>query len=220
MDLRSAQEGPAILDGFDLTVSPGEKLGIVGESGMGKSTVLRLLLRFWNPTGGEITVNGIPLDQVGLAELRRRIAVLEQDTFLFDTTIAGNIAVGRPDAPLWEIQQAARRAGIHDFIQTLPQGYDTPMGQMSARLSGGERQRIGIARTMLVDPDVLVMDEPTSSLDILHEKALLKTLEAAYRDKILILVSHRPSTLTGCTRVIRLDHGKSRPVSPAAATPQ
>ena len=94
------------------------------------------------------------------------------------------------------------------------------MGQMSARLSGGERQRIGIARTMLVDPDVLVMDEPTSSLDILHEKALLKTLEAAYRDKILILVSHRPSTLTGCTRVIRLDHGKSRPVSPAAAAPQ
>lgn len=220
VDFRYAQEGPAILDGFDLTVSPGEKLGIVGESGMGKSTVLRLLLRFWNPTGGEITVNGIPLDQVGLAELRRRIAVLEQDTFLFNTTIAGNIAVGRPDAPLWEIQQAARRAGIHDFIQTLPQGYDTPMGQMSARLSGGERQRIGIARTMLVDPDVLVMDEPTSSLDILHEKALLKTLEGAYRDKILILVSHRPSTLTGCTRVIRLDHGKSRPVSPAAAAPQ
>ena len=125
---------------------------------MGKSTILRLLLRFWNPTGGEIRINGIPLQQISLAELRQRIAVLEQDTFLFNGTIAENIALGKPDASREEIGRAAQRAGIHDFIQTLPLGYETPMGQMSARLSGGERQRIGIARTMLVDPDVLVMD--------------------------------------------------------------
>ena len=101
------------------------------------------------------------------------------------------------------------------LFRTLPQGYDTPMGQMSARLSGGERQRIGIARTMIVDPDVLVMDEPTSSLDVLHEKELLKTLADEYGNKMLILVSHRPSTLTGCTRIIRLEQGKCRPVSHA-----
>ena len=204
-----------ILSGFDLTVHVREKLGIVGESGMGKSTVLRLLLRFWNPRGGEIRINEVPLEKTVFSELRRRIAVLEQDTFLFSGSIAENIAVGRPDASRGEICEAARRAGIHDFIQTLPQGYDTPMGQMSARLSGGERQRIGIARTMIVDPDVLVMDEPTSSLDVLHEKELLKTLADEYGDKMLILVSHRPSTLTGCTRIIRLEQGKCRPVSHA-----
>lgn len=207
------QDCDAILNGFDLTISPGEKLGIVGESGMGKSTILRLLLRFWNPKGGEIKVNGVPLQQSSLQELRRRVAVLEQDTFLFSGTIAENIAIGKPDASHEEIVTAAKRAGIHEFITALPNGYNTQMGQMSSRLSGGERQRIGIARTMIVNPDVLVMDEPTSSLDVIHEKELLKTLADEYNDKILILVSHRPSTLTGCTRIIRLENGHAVPVS-------
>lgn len=198
-----------ILNQFNLTVSGNEKVGIVGESGAGKSTVLRLLLRFWNPRGGQIRINGVPLEEISFEELHRRIAVLEQDTFLFNGTIAENIALGRPDAGREEIIHAARRAGIHDFICTLPKGYDTPMGSMGMRLSGGEKQRIGIARTMLADPDVIVMDEPTSSLDILHEKELLKTLSDEYQDKMILLVSHRPSTLTGCSRIIRLIDGQA-----------
>lgn len=197
-----------VLEHVDLTISPKDKIGIVGESGIGKSTVIRLLLRFWEPTGGEILMNGIPLKKIRLADLRRRIALLEQDTFIFSDTIAANIAFGRPDAPQEEIERAARRAGIHDFIMTLPDGYDTAMGELGGRLSGGEKQRIGIARVMLCDPDMLVMDEPTSSLDILNEKALLRTLETEYKDKTIMLVSHRPSTLTGCSRILRLKDRK------------
>lgn len=199
----------AILEDFCLTVSSREKVGLVGESGVGKSTVLRLLLRFWNAKSGQIRVNGIPLERVSLAELRRRIAVLEQDTFLFNGTLGENIALGKPDASPEEIAEAARRAGLEAFIQTLPQGYDTPMGQMGARLSGGERQRVGIARVMLLDPDVIVMDEPTSSLDVLHEKELLLTLREQCGDKMLLIVSHRPSTLTGCDRIVRLENKRA-----------
>ena len=199
----------AVLEDFCLELSGHEKVGIVGESGIGKSTVLRLLLRFWNPKSGHIRVNGIPLEKTSLKELRQRVAVLEQDTFLFNGTLGENIALGKPDASREEIAEAARRAGLEEFIKNLPQGYDTPMGQMGARLSGGERQRVGIARVMLLDPDVIVMDEPTSSLDVLHEKELLCTLREQCGDKLLLLVSHRPSTLTGCDRVIRLEDGRA-----------
>ena len=196
--------GKEVLKDFHLDVEGNEKVGVVGESGIGKSTVLRLLLRFWNPQKGQILINDIPIQELSLEELHRRIAVLEQDTFLFNCSIADNIAIGKPEASREEIIQAAKKAGLHDFITTLPDGYDTQMGQMGARLSGGERQRVGIARTMLTDPDVLVMDEPTSSLDVLHEKELLKTLQEGFQDKMIFLVSHRPSTLTGCTRIVRL----------------
>ena len=198
-----------ILQDFCLTVTGNEKVGIVGESGIGKSTVLRLLLRFWKAKSGQIRINGIPIEQIPLTELRRRIAVLEQDTFLFNGSIAENIALGRPDAAREEIEEAARRAGLSEFIRTLPDGYETPMGQMGARLSGGERQRVGIARVMLMDPDVIVMDEPTSSLDVLHEKELLQTLCGECGDKMLLIVSHRHSTLTGCSRIIRLENGRA-----------
>ena len=198
-----------ILRGFSLTVRKGDWVGIVGESGAGKSTILRLLLRFWNPTGGDIRLNGVPIEETDLGELRGRIAMLEQDTLLINASIADNIALGKPDATREEIRGAARRAGLDDFIQTLPEGYDTQMGQMSARLSGGERQRVGIARVLLADPDVVVMDEPTSSLDVLHEKELLKTLREQYRGKTLLLISHRLSTLADCTRIVRLEQGRA-----------
>ena len=201
--------GNPVLRDFSLTLSGREKVGVMGESGVGKSTVLRLLLRFWNPQQGQITVNGIPIQEISLNELRRRIALLEQETFLTSGTLGENIALGKSDATREEIREAARQAGLADFIETLPQGYHTPMGEMGARLSGGERQRVGIARVLLLNPDVIVMDEPTSSLDVLHEKELLQTLEEACRDKLLLLVSHRPSTLTGCGRIVRLEQGRA-----------
>ena len=201
--------GNPVLRDFSLTLSGREKVGVMGESGVGKSTVLRLLLRFWNPQQGQITVNGIPIQEISLDELRRRIALLEQETFLTSGTMGENIALGKSDATREEIREAARQAGLADFIETLPQGYHTPMGKMGARLSGGERQRVGIARVLLLNPDVIVMDEPTSSLDVLHEKELLQTLEETCRDKLLLLVSHRPSTLTGCGRIVRLEQGRA-----------
>ena len=201
--------GNPVLRDFSLTLSGREKVGVMGESGVGKSTVLRLLLRFWNPQQGQITINGIPIQEISLNELRQRIALLEQETFLTSGTLGENIALGKPDATREEIREAARQAGLADFIETLPQGYHTPMGEMGARLSGGERQRVGIARVLLLNPDVIVMDEPTSSLDVLHEKELLQTLEEACRDKLLLLVSHRPSTLTGCGRIVRLEQGRA-----------
>jgi ATP-binding cassette subfamily C protein len=193
---------------LNLSIGPEDKVGIIGESGVGKSTILRLLLRFWDVKEGEILINAKPLSSLSTQELRRRIAVLEQDTFLFDASIAQNIAIGRPEASPEQIEQVAQRVGLHDFIMTLPEGYDTQMGQMGARLSGGERQRIGIARTLLMNPDVLVMDEPTSNLDVLNEKGLLKVLEDQYQDKMILLVSHRPSTLVCCNRVVRMKNGK------------
>lgn len=201
--------GNPVLRDFSLTLFGREKVGVMGESGVGKSTVLRLLLRFWNPQQGQITINGIPIQEISLNELRQRIALLEQETFLTSGTLGENIALGKLDATREEIREAARQAGLADFIETLPQGYDTPMGEMGARLSGGERQRVGIARVLLLNPDVIVMDEPTSSLDVLHEKELLQTLEEACRDKLLLLVSHRPSTLTGCGRIVRLEQGRA-----------
>lgn len=201
--------GNPVLRDFSLTLSGREKVGVMGESGVGKSTVLRLLLRFWNPQQGQITINGIPIQEISLNELRQRIALLEQETFLTSGTLGENIALGKPDATREEIREAARQAGLADFIETLPQGYHTPMGEMGARLSGGERQRVGIARVLLLNPDVIVMDEPTSSLDVLHEKELLQTLEEACQDKLLLIVSHRPSTLTGCGRIVRLEQGRA-----------
>ena len=192
------------LEDISLDIQQGEIFGIIGLSGAGKSTILRLLLRFYAPTKGQILINGIPIEQISFTELHQRIAFLEQDTYLFDATIAENIGIAKPDATVEEIKTAAKRAGIAEFIETLPDGYDTDMGQMSARLSGGERQRIGIARVLLRNPDVCLMDEPSSALDALHEKELLHTLKTEYGKKTLLLISHRNSTLTGCDRILHL----------------
>lgn len=197
-----------ILDDASLTIHAGEWIGLHGESGIGKSTVLRLLLRFYEPSAGSIRLNGQDIRQGSLQQLHQKIAMLEQETYLFDTSIAENIALARPGATRDEIKDAAQKAGIADFIETLPEGYDTPMGQMGARLSGGERQRIGIARIMLADPDVIVMDEPTSSLDVLHEKELLHTLHHACAGKTILIISHRMSTLADCDRLCTLKDGK------------
>lgn len=196
-----------VLKNVSISIHKGDVIGIVGESGAGKSTILRLLLRFWDPASGEIRLDQTKMKDVEFHSLRQRIALVEQQTFIYDDTAAANIALGKPDADLEEIRRAADRAGIGHLIERLPDGYDTKLGEFGSRLSGGERQRIGIARVMLTDPDVIIMDEPTSSLDIFNEKLILKTLEKEYSDKTIIIVSHRKSTLTGCNRIFRLEEG-------------
>ena len=186
---------------MNLTINFKDKIGLVGESGIGKSTLIRLLLRFYDVTSGQILINGIDIKEYSLQDLRQRIGTLEQDTFLFNDSIAANIALGKPKATKEEIVKAAQMAGIHELIISLPEQYDTMMGELQNRLSGGEKQRIGIARVLLVDPDFLVMDEPTSSLDVINEKGLLKTLAEQFENKTWLIVSHRPSSLTGCDRV-------------------
>lgn len=195
-----------IIENMNLTINFKDKIGLVGESGIGKSTLIRLLLRFYDVTSGQILINGIDIKEYSLQDLRQRIGTLEQDTFLFNDSIAANIALGKPKATKEEIVKAAQMAGIHELIISLPGQYDTMMGELQNRLSGGEKQRIGIARVLLVDPDFLVMDEPTSSLDVINEKGLLKTLAEQFENKTWVIVSHRPSSLTGCDRVIKLEN--------------
>lgn len=195
-----------IIENMNLTINFKDKIGLVGESGIGKSTLIRLLLRFYDVTSGQILINGIDIKEHSLQDLRQRIGTLEQDTFLFNDSIAANIALGKPKATKEEIVKAAQMAGIHELIISLPEQYDTMMGELQNRLSGGEKQRIGIARVLLVDPDFLVMDEPTSSLDVINEKGLLKTLAEQFENKTWLIVSHRPSSLTGCDRVIKLEN--------------
>lgn len=197
-----------VLENLNLVISGKDKIGVMGASGIGKSTIIRLLLRFWDVTSGEILINGINIKDISLYSLRSHIALLEQDTFIFNDIIAGNIAFGKPAATLDEIKTAAKRAGLAEFIETLPNKYDTDMGELGSRLSGGERQRVGIARVMLTNPDMLVMDEPTSALDIINEKGLLKTLDREYKDKMIMIVSHRRSTLTDCNRILTVNGGK------------
>lgn len=195
-----------IIENMNLTINFKDKIGLVGESGIGKSTLIRLLLRFYDVTSGQILINGIDIKEYSLQDLRQRIGTLEQDTFLFNDSIAANIALGKPKATKEEIVKAAQMAGIHELIISLPEQYDTMMGELQNRLSGGEKQRIGIARVLLVDPDFLVMDEPTSSLDVINEKGLLKILAEQFENKTWLIVSHRPSSLTGCDRVIKLEN--------------
>ena len=195
-----------IIENMNLTINFKDKIGLVGESGIGKSTLIRLLFRFYDVTSGQILINGIDIKEYSLQDLRQRIGTLEQDTFLFNDSIAANIALGKPKATKEEIVKAAQMAGIHELIISLPEQYDTMMGELQNRLSGGEKQRIGIARVLLVDPDFLVMDEPTSSLDVINEKGLLKTLAEQFENKTWLIVSHRPSSLTGCDRVIKLEN--------------
>lgn len=197
-----------VLDDINLTIHEGDKIGLFGPSGIGKSTLFRLLLRFYDPTSGAIYFNDTNEKDISFKDIHKRIAMLEQETYLFDDTIANNIAIAKEGATLEEIKHAAKRAGIADLIDTLPEGYDTPMGQMASRLSGGEKQRIGIARIMLASPDIIVMDEPTSALDAFHEKELLHTLETEYSHATWLIISHRMSTLTPCNRLFKLEEGK------------
>ena len=169
---------------------------------------MHLLLRFYDPNEGVIRVNGRDIREYTLESLRRGISMMQQDTFLFNDSLAENIRLGKPDATEEEIVAAAKRASIHDLIMTLPEKYETKAGELGGRLSGGEKQRIGIARTLLKDSKLMLFDEPTSSLDILNEKGLLMTIDQNFADKTVVMISHRNSTLGACSRVCHVKDGQ------------
>lgn len=197
-----------ILENVDLQVKRGEVLGISGKSGSGKSTLCRLLMRFWDVDSGEVSISDVNVKDVNTASLRDNEALVEQDTFLFHDTIRDNLLVAAPDATQERIEQACKAAAIHDFILTLPKGYDTMVGELGGTLSGGERQRLGLARAFLHDAPFLLLDEPTSNLDSLNEATILKSLDDQRGKRTVLLVSHRASTMAIADRVVSMDSGR------------
>lgn len=189
-------EHNTVLEDVNIKLDEGKIIGIVGESGSGKSTLLKLFMRFWDPTEGSIKINNKDIKNINTDSLRNIESFVTQETFLFNDTIEENIKIGKKDATLEEVKEAARKASIHDFIEALPQGYKTNVGELGGSLSGGERQRLGIARAFLHDGDIILLDEPTSNLDSLNEKVIIKTLKDETENKTVILVSHRMSTVS------------------------
>ena len=198
---------PALVD-VTLEARPGETVALVGPSGGGKSTILNLIPRFYDVTAGTVTVGGHDVREVTLASLRRRIALVTQEPFLFDDTVRANIAGARADASLAEVEEAARRAAAHDFIAALPQGYDTPVGEAGARLSGGQRQRVSIARAFLKDAPILLLDEATSALDTESEALVQAALERLRAGRTTLMIAHRLSTVRGADRIYVIDDGR------------
>jgi ATP-binding cassette subfamily B protein len=197
-----------VLDGFDLTVPAGETHAVVGSTGAGKSTVVKLLLRLYAPQAGRIELDGVPADDVPLAELRRAIGYVGQDVFLFQGTVRDNLTYGRPDASPAEIERAARLAEAHGFIAELPEGYDTIVGERGQKLSGGQRQRLSIARAILKDPPVLVLDEATSAVDNETEAAIQRSLAQVGRGRTVVVIAHRLSTVRHADRIHVLEAGR------------
>jgi ATP-binding cassette subfamily B protein len=183
-------------------------VAIVGESGCGKSTLLKLLMGFYTPTEGRVLIDGVDLHDFELSSLRSRIGIVSQDPFIFNGTIAENIALGRPDAPLNEVIGAARAAGLDDFIATLPERYQTVIGERGANLSGGQRQRLAIARALVCQPEILIFDEATSHLDTATERAIQESLRTALAGKTVILVAHRLSTIREADHIYVLHQGR------------
>lgn len=197
-----------ILSDVSLSVKKGEILGIHGRSGSGKSTLLKLLMRFYDPKSGSIKINGETLPNINTRSLRDNMAYITQQTYIFNETIEENIRLARRDATLEEIMEAAKKASIHDFILSLPQGYQTKMTELGGNLSDGEKQRIGIARAFLHNAPIILLDEPTSNLDSLNEAMILKSLLNVKSEKLIILVSHRQSTMAICDQVIGIENGR------------
>jgi ATP-binding cassette subfamily B protein len=199
-----------VLRNITFRADPGKVIAVVGKTGSGKTTMLDLLCRFYDPLQGSIVVHGIDLRNVRRSSLLSRIAVVTQDPFLFNTTIGENIRYARQGAKDDEVIQAAKAANIHDFIDTLPQKYATPVGERGAKLSGGQRQRIAIARAILRDPSILILDEATSALDAESEKAVQEALNNLIHSakRITFIIAHRLSTIRNATRILVFDNGR------------
>jgi len=205
---RYAPELPVVLDGFDLHVPAGQSVALVGSTGSGKTTIARLIPRFYDVTSGAVEVDGIDVREVRLRELRKAVGIVFEDTFLFSDTIGSNIAFADPDAPLDAIERAARLAGAAEFIEALPHGYDTTIGERGFSLSGGQRQRIAIARAILADPRVLILDDATSSVDPTKEHEIRDALAEVMRGRTTIVIAHRPATIALADRVVLVSDGR------------
>jgi len=196
-----------ILRGFDLSIAPGESVALVGATGAGKSTIVRLLLRFYDVTSGRITIDGVDLRRLDLGELRRNVGVVFEDTFLFNDSVRNNIAFAKPDADQSVVEHAARLAGAHDFINQLPDGYATQIGERGYSLSGGQRQRVAIARAIVADPRVLVLDDATSAVDPSKEHEIRDAMRTVMAGRTTIVIAHRPGTIALADRIVLLDEG-------------
>jgi len=196
-----------ILRGFDLSIAPGESVALVGATGAGKSTIVRLLLRFYDVTSGRITIDGVDLRRLHLGELRRNVGVVFEDTFLFNDSVRNNIAFAKPDADQSVVEHAARLAGAHDFINQLPDGYATQIGERGYSLSGGQRQRVAIARAIVADPRVLVLDDATSAVDPSKEHEIRDAMRTVMAGRTTIVIAHRPGTIALADRIVLLDEG-------------
>ena len=197
-----------ILDNVSVDIPKGTVVGIVGKSGSGKSTLLKLLMRFWNVQKGSVKISETDINEINTANLRDMESFVTQETHLFHDSIRNNLRIAKLDATDEEIITACKKASVHDFIMSLPQGYDTPVGELGDTLSGGERQRIGLARAFLHNADLLLLDEPTSNLDSLNEAVILKSLKEEREDKTVVLVSHRQSTMRIADKVYSVEHGR------------
>ena len=197
-----------ILDNYSLKLQPGKITGIHGASGSGKSTLLKLLMRFWDVQDGSVSVDGTDVRKIPTKHLRDMESYVTQETHLFHDSIANNIAIAKPGTSREEIMEAAKKASIHDFIMTLPKGYDTEVGELGDTLSGGEKQRIGIARAFLHECPIILLDEPTSNLDSLNEGIILKSLKESAEKKTVVLVSHRVSTMNVADVVYEMENGR------------
>jgi ATP-binding cassette subfamily B protein len=202
------QRGASVLDGLDLVVPAGQSVALVGETGCGKSTAAKLIARFYDATGGRVLLDGVDVRELTLRELRSQVGIVFEDTFLFSDTVAANIAFAQPGASSAQIERAARLAGAHEFIVALEHGYDTPIGERGFTLSGGQRQRIAIARAILADPRVLILDDATSSVDPEKEHEIRAAMAEVMQGRTTIVIAHRPVTIALADRVVLLAGGR------------
>ncbi len=204
-------DGEKVLENFSLELEPGSLTGLQGPSGCGKSTFLKLLMRFWDPQTGKIEMSSEDLKKINTSCLRANESYLSQDAVLFDDTIENNLRIANPEASMEDIRQACKKASIDELIESLPDGYQTQVGELGGRLSGGERQRLGLARAFLHKGQLLLLDEPTSNLDSLNEGMILKAIQDEHGDQTVVIVSHRPGSLKFADRIIKMEdhHGYS-----------
>jgi ABC-type multidrug transport system fused ATPase/permease subunit len=202
------KSGPPVLEGVSFRIAPGEFVAIAGTSGAGKTTLVNLLARFFDPSSGQILIDGQDLRYLRLNSLRAEIGMVLQETYLFNATVRENLSYARPSAPFEEVQAAAQRAHAHSFILKLPRGYETVVGERGVKLSGGQKQRLSIARAFLHDPCILILDEPTSSVEPETEASIQASLEELCTSRTTLLVTHRIGLLRRARRILFLRHGR------------